>query len=757
MLGTRTKQVFAYGRRGQRVVNISDRQDRESGRERCENPSGDSAKRTEKRENTVFVSPSRPALQRRTKRTSSSPVALPAPTKKKSRSKGTGGITKKPIRPRFGPSTPTRQPLTPFRPNCTSPNVLPFTSQKTSKPTTVKPVRRASLKPQSPLVAVDIIVIDENGGTVSQERRLSHPDIQTNPARTAKDFSGKFSKDVQPIIVSDDSELEEFPLKHPAKRPKKRCPVIISSDESEQECERVPRQNKGSIPNRSLSRTTSLRVEVLIPPPPWKAPKLPSPPCIDTSIQLSTPKSVFTLVPSLIPPPLPKTRQLTPIRGSATRAGFRRPLPTPPTPTDLDLSLELANLGISGSTDPDDLSFALPEYLVPLLKECSQTCPYEFSAFIETFPFDPVVQSLNADEDTNFRKIGEASFSEVFGIGDVVLKIIPIQNEEDTIHQDAAEFPATSDARHVLKEIIVTREIGEICNGFVKLLKTYVVRGRYPSLLLDLWDEYNERKGSESTRPDSFGLAQVYVIIVLPNGGPDLESFTFPHASKGAWLQACGVFWQVARALGQAEKLANFEHRDLHWGQILVKSVAAKRPKKLLNPTMKLPMDDAGSGVKVTIIDLGLSRMDAEDGLGARVYWTPFDEEIFEGEGDYQYDVYRMMRDLSRGPKEGYQPFTNVMWLHYLATKLLHSKRLKPPGTRRKAMGEVTAITTTFYDDQECYDCLVEMERLLAHCIKSRKGRNGRRKTVALAVGLKSAADVVNYAVQQGWLRASAQ
>ena len=40
-----------------------------------------------------------------------------------------------------------------------------------------------------------------------------------------------------------------------------------------------------------------------------------------------------------------------------------------------------------------------------------------------------------------------------------------------------------------------------IYGGFVKLLKNYVVRGRYPEVLLQLWDEYNERKGSESIRP----------------------------------------------------------------------------------------------------------------------------------------------------------------------------------------------------------------------------------------------------------------
>lgn len=46
-------------------------------------------------------------------------------------------------------------------------------------------------------------------------------------------------------------------------------------------------------------------------------------------------------------------------------------------------------------------------------------------------------------------------------------------------------------------------------------------------------------------------------------------------------------------------------------------------------------MDDITHGVLATVIDLGLSRMDAGDGGdGERVHWTPFDEEVFMGEGN---------------------------------------------------------------------------------------------------------------------------
>lgn len=94
----------------------------------------------------------------------------------------------------------------------------------------------------------------------------------------------------------------------------------------------------------------------------------------------------------------------------------------------------------------------------------------------------------------------------MFGIGDVVLKVIPLHDESCSGKGGVNETdgPAPSEVKDVRKEIIVTRAMGEVHEGFVKLLKTYVVRGKYPEVLLSLWDEYNERKGSESVRPGEY-------------------------------------------------------------------------------------------------------------------------------------------------------------------------------------------------------------------------------------------------------------
>ncbi|THH28794.1 hypothetical protein EUX98_g5388 [Antrodiella citrinella] len=372
------------------------------------------------------------------------------------------------------------------------------------------------------------------------------------------------------------------------------------------------------------------------------------------------------------------------------------------------------------------------------------------------FPFDSITRSIHDDDGANtvglahFQKIGEASYSEVFGIGDVVLKVIPLRDEDAPPVKDPEDFPAPSDAKDVLKEIIVTRAMGETCKGFVQLLRTYIVRGKYPSLLLDLWDEYHERKGSESIRPDSFSVSQVYAIIVLPNGGPDLEAYSFASSPQTRWRRACSIFWQVTRALAEAEDLVRFEHRDLHWGQILVKAVPVSAQARRAN-SKTASMDDISHGVKTTIIDLGLSRMNAEDGAESHTIWTPFEPEIFEGEGDYQFDVYRMMKVCNGGRWESYHSLTNVMWLHYLVLKLLHGKRLRAPVAPRKT------ASTAIFSEKDCYDCLVQVEDTLAGavagCIPQPIAKKGRRKTQASStIGPQSATEVLELGVDNGWM-----
>ena len=95
----------------------------------------------------------------------------------------------------------------------------------------------------------------------------------------------------------------------------------------------------------------------------------------------------------------------------------------------------------------------------------------DFSEFIASFIYDEL-HGKQAGR-VSLRKLGEASFSEVFVAGDLVLKIIPVQLdcEAGFDEVDDVDLPSSSTVAEVEREIKVTREMGSLHKGFVQLLK----------------------------------------------------------------------------------------------------------------------------------------------------------------------------------------------------------------------------------------------------------------------------------------------
>lgn len=89
-----------------------------------------------------------------------------------------------------------------------------------------------------------------------------------------------------------------------------------------------------------------------------------------------------------------------------------------------------------------------------------------------------------------------------------------------------------------------------------------------------------------------------------------------------------------------AERKFEFEHRDLHWGNILLARTVDKFAEFYIDG---VPVKVPTFGVKATIIDFTLSRMVYD---GACLFNDlANDEELFSATGDYQFDIYRLMRD----------------------------------------------------------------------------------------------------------------
>ena len=85
------------------------------------------------------------------------------------------------------------------------------------------------------------------------------------------------------------------------------------------------------------------------------------------------------------------------------------------------------------------------------------------------------------------------------------------------------------------------------------------------------------------------------------NGGKDLESFEF-NALSEAW----SVLHQTALGLAVAENALEFEHRDLHWGNVLISRTGDELIESALLGEKKMV---ASHGVRVSLIDFTLSRL----------------------------------------------------------------------------------------------------------------------------------------------------
>lgn len=98
-----------------------------------------------------------------------------------------------------------------------------------------------------------------------------------------------------------------------------------------------------------------------------------------------------------------------------------------------------------------------------------------------------------------------------------------------------------------------------------------------------------------------FKSDQYFVIFEFIDGGVDMERFQF-HTME----QALSVLQQVALSLSVGEKSLMFEHRDLHWGNVLVKRTKCKKISYKLDGEI---VRVKSAGVFVSIIDFTLSRL----------------------------------------------------------------------------------------------------------------------------------------------------
>ncbi|GMR48663.1 hypothetical protein PMAYCL1PPCAC_18858 [Pristionchus mayeri] len=318
-------------------------------------------------------------------------------------------------------------------------------------------------------------------------------------------------------------------------------------------------------------------------------------------------------------------------------------------------------------------------------------------------------EQLPKDTFCNLRKLGEGTYGEVFATtmngAPVAMKIIPFEDEvryfDGVVNGETLKSTA-----EILPEILITHELSSLDNDeadfststFIPLVQCHVVKGNYPKELLKEWDAYDKRKGSENDRPSDYaGPDALFVAIGLAMGGVDVESYKVRNEQE-----ALSALFQLTFALVVAEAELQFEHRDLHIGNALIAQVPEDEEIKyrLLGRDVYVK----SHGVKLSIIDFTNSRLRKE---GTTIFLDlEQDEQLFQGQGDYQFDIYRLMRQHNKGNWRDFSPKSNVFWLHYMAKELILEEKKKrlAKGFTRKRRRELISV----FDSLPEYDEIKE-------------------------------------------------
>jgi len=273
----------------------------------------------------------------------------------------------------------------------------------------------------------------------------------------------------------------------------------------------------------------------------------------------------------------------------------------------------------------------------------------------------------------NCTKIGEGTHAEVYltrdrDHPDLVIKVIPFETE------DGQDPDCDECFGKILPELMVSKFLNGLRRSdinkspnFNQMIRSACVRGRFPKKLIVEFDKYAKRKWTQNWHPDCYDDNYLHMVMLLQNGGTDLESFEFDTAE-----QAVGLILQIIFSLAAAEVEYQFEHRDLHWGNVLIKRSSIKyQDYSVDDVSYTIPT----GGVIASLIDFSLSRMRRCQNV---IYEDlSEDKDLFSGKGatmkggDYQFDIYRKMREHNGNNWEPFNPKTNIFWIHYLLDKLV--------------------------------------------------------------------------------------
>ncbi|RYP63609.1 hypothetical protein DL770_009342 [Monosporascus sp. CRB-9-2] len=350
-------------------------------------------------------------------------------------------------------------------------------------------------------------------------------------------------------------------------------------------------------------------------------------------------------------------------------------------------------------------------------------------------------------------KIAEASYAEVYRVtnerGTSIIKVIrmesPIKPQTKAQEKSGLVDEEPHSEADLMGELKISEWLADI-PGFVVYKERYIVQGKACREVLETHQVFHKKlKRQDPDRlqfypsPSRYLDGTKFLVVELGDAGTALEDFELTTAD-----QLWDIFFHVTVALARAEAHIEFEHRDLHEGNLCIRRTGNPIPAEHRNRSGYFGF----SGLEITILDYGLSRAcpdyEKEDSVPV-AYDMERDLSLFTSEHAAQCEVYRQMRSfLLRGdrvclpPKshrkpyeEGidgpidwkqHEPYTNVLWLAY--TYQYMTDNFRGPKKELNAFKRLTKELWLYLNP----------------------------KADDSVPGFESASDVVRFAVESGWI-----
>lgn len=271
-------------------------------------------------------------------------------------------------------------------------------------------------------------------------------------------------------------------------------------------------------------------------------------------------------------------------------------------------------------------------------------------------------------------KIAEASFSEVFNVAGLIYKIIPF-NSNYTEHNFLKEIAAMIGLRNN--------------EGVCQIIDFFIIVGAYDKDYIKAWDLF---KNTENADPRTYKDTQQYGCIVMEDCGKDLESHVFKNGNEITFF-----FMNFVKILWKLQEKYKFEHRDMHWGNILVK----KDKIYILDYSfcrLELSEKDILANLKKlnkkSSFEIRPDNLENESEDIRKIIFTDLSKEewLFTGNGkvDPQFSVYKKMKLIANNEWQTFNSGSNGLWCGYLIKKLY--KKCYKLGSREEIIAAIQKL-----------------------------------------------------------------